>query len=320
MSAPPREPFVVVLNPRAGAGRAGKLVPALERALREAGAAHELIETSGPRDATRLVRDALRRGVRGIAVVGGDGTLGEAAGGFFDERGEPLGQGAWLGALPCGTGGDFRKTLGLPSTGPSGRDLEALVTRMLGAAPRPIDAGWLRYVGHDAKPAERAFLNIASFGVGGLVDQLVNDAPKWMGGTPAFLIGTLRALRRYTAAEVRVSLDGGPARQTRIVNMAVANGRFFGGGMHVAPEAILDDGLFDVVGIETSVRGSLALAGRLYAGKHLGQPGVTHARARVVYAEAVRPDEHVLLDVDGESAGRLPATFEIRPGAILFRG
>lgn len=313
-------PFLLVVNPHAGAGRAEKNLPRLEHALREAGATFDVAHTSRVGHATEIVRDALGRGVRGIAVVGGDGTLSEAVNGFFDGDGQAIAPDAWLGPLSIGTGGDFRKTIGSPSVGMGGSGIEALVTKMLWSKPRRIDVGWLEFVANDGSKAARAFLNIASFGVGGLVDRLVNETPKWMGGTPAFLVGTLRGLRRYSPQEVRVTVDDGRPRELTIVNLAVANGRYFGGGMMIAPNAEIDDGLFDVVGLEMTVRASLRLTASIYAGKHLDQPGVTSQRGAVVRAEPVHPADHVLLDVDGEAPGRLPATFTVRRGALLLRG
>lgn len=315
-----RDPFLLVVNPRAGAGRAEKRLPALSDALHAAGARFDVARTTGPGHATELVREALSSGVRGIGVVGGDGTLNEAVNGFFDAEGRVIDPDAWLGPLSCGTGGDFRKTIGSPDVGLGGRGIDALATRFLWAKPRPIDVGWLEMIANDGTPGRRAFLNITSFGVGGLVDRLVNDAPKWMGGKPAFFLGTMRALARYRSQRVRVQIDDRPARETRIVNLAVANGRFFGGGMKIAPEAEIDDGLFDVVGLEMDVRESFALTARIYQGAHLRERGVTFERGRSVRAEPVDEREHVLLDVDGEAPGRLPATLSVRASAIHLRG
>jgi len=270
--------------------------------------------TRGPGDATRLVREAIAGGVAGVAVVGGDGTLNEAVNGFFDEEGTALETEAWLGPLPCGTGGDFRKTLGVS------RDAAAMVTRMLWSRPRRVDVGWLRYRDHEDRPAARAFVNIASFGIGGLVDEMVNAGPKWMGGTPAFLLGSLRAIRRYRNRKVRVTVDDQPAREAEVLNVAVANGQFFGGGMHVAPTAEIDDGLFDVVGLECgSLVEQTRLAPHLYRGTLLGREGVTHTRGKRVVAEPADWHGPVLVDVDGEAPGALPATFEMREGAVRLR-
>lgn len=307
-------PFLLVVNPRAGAGAASARLPALRRALTDAGARFDVALTDGPRDATRLVREALRSGIGGVAVVGGDGTLNEAVNGFFDQDGTPIAEDAWLGPLPCGTGGDFRRTLGVS------RRTNAMVTRMLWARPRPVDVGWLRYVDPTGQPAHRAFLNIASFGMSGQVVGLVNETPKWMGGTSAFLLGTLRAMTRYRNQRVRIRIDDEAPREERILTVAVANGRFFGGGMHIAPRAEIDDGAFDVVTLTQTPLELLALSGDIYRGAHLERTGVSCVRAQRLFAEPIDPDERVLIDLDGENPGMLPATFELRPGALRLRG
>lgn len=314
-------PFVLVVNPHAGAGRAERRLPALERAMRARGLDYRLALTRQAGDATTLVREALTQGTDGIAVVGGDGTLNEATNGFFHPDGTLVETKAWFGVLSCGTGGDFRKTLSAVNAGNSDAAMEALVDRLISSKVRPIDAGWLEFVGDDGEKRGRAFLNIASFGLGGLVDRQVNRAPKWMGGTGAFLVGSLRAASRYRNQSVRIKVDDELPRQTSIANLAVANGRYFGGGMHIAPRAEIDDGFFDVVGLEdVDFAAQLRLAPHLYAGTLLGKRGVTYTRGKVVVAEPVDPNDHVLLDIDGEAPGRLPARFEIRAGAIRLRG
>jgi diacylglycerol kinase (ATP) len=321
VSAPAVGPFVLVVNPRAGAGRAEARLPALERALRTRGLEYTVALTRETGDATRLVREALAAGTGGIAVVGGDGTLNEAANGFFEKDGTAIRTDAWLGPLSCGTGGDFRKTLAASNAGTSDAAMEELVDRLVASKPRPIDAGWLTFVADDGAAAGRAFLNIASFGMGGLVDRLVNGTPKWMGGTTAFLVGSVRALRRYENQRIRIAVDDQASRETSIMNIAIANGRFFGGGMQIAPRAELDDGFFDVVGLENlSSTDSIRLTPHIYAGTHLGRRGVTYTRGQVVVAEPVRTKDAVLLDIDGEAPGRLPARFEMRRGALKLRG
>lgn len=313
--------FVLVVNPHAGAGRAERRLPALERAMRARKLDYRLALTAKAGDATTLVRDALKGGAEGIAVVGGDGTLNEATNGFFTPEGKLVETKAWLGPISCGTGGDFRKTLAATNAGNSDAAMEALVERLITSTVRPIDAGWLDFIGDDGSKMGRAFINIASFGLGGLVDRLVNDSPKWMGGTGAFLVGALRGAARYRNQKVRITVDGELPRETTIANLAVANGRFFGGGMQIAPRAELDDGLFDVVGLEdVDFLAQMRLTPHLYGGTLLGRRGVTFTRGRVVVAEPVDPSDHVLLDIDGEAPGRLPARFEVRAGALRLRG
>lgn len=314
------EPFVLVVNPHAGAGRVARILPSIESALRARGAEFKTVRTQGSRDATRLVRAALEGGAAGVAVVGGDGTLSEAAGGFFTETGEAFAKHAWLAPISAGTGGDFRKSIRGHNVDHQGNRVAEVINRMLNATPRPIDAGWLEHVDHRGASDRRAFLNIASFGMGGLVDLLVNQSPKWMGGKAAFFAGSLRALVRYRPMSIRVSVDDGPLRETSILNMMVANGQYFGGGMHAAPKAELDDGRFDVVGLENMTkRDAIVGTPALYNGRILDQRKVTYARAQKVYAEPVRKSDAVLLDIDGEAPGKLPATFEMRPSAFLLR-
>lgn len=304
---------VLVVNPTAGAGRAARVLPALEAALREGGLRIATKRTSHAGHATQLVREALAGGAKGIAVVGGDGTLHEATNGFFDDKGAPLAKDAWLAPLSAGTGGDFRKSLGHDE-----EPLEA-ARRLARKEPRAIDVGWLEHVGDDGFPAARVFLNIASFGLGGVVDRLVNEGPKWMGGRAAFLFAAARGAATYKPQRVRVTVDDAPPRESKILNVAVANGQYFGGGMHVAPEAKLDDGLFDVVWMNEAsfVRNALDTP-KLYRGTHLSLPHVALARGTRVHAESV-DGAAVLLDVDGETPGRLPATFTIKKGALLLR-
>ncbi|MCS6797072.1 MAG: diacylglycerol kinase family lipid kinase [Myxococcota bacterium] len=306
--------FLLVVNPRAGAGRAAARLADLQGALREAGAIFETALTRAPGEATALVRAALRRGVSGIAAVGGDGTFNEVVNGFFDDEGRPIRPEAWFGPLPCGTGGDLRRTLGLPA------ETAAMATRLVWSQPRPIDVGWLEFRDAAGSTARRAFVNIASFGVSGLVDRLVNEGPKWIGGRAAFLFATVRALASYRPRRVRLRLDDAEAFERVVVTVAIANGRYFGAGMHIAPEARIDDALFDVVSIEpTTRRDQLRAFPALYGRGILDRPGVRLERARRVLAEPADFEGPIWLDVDGETPGSLPASFELRPAALLLR-
>ena len=164
------------------------------------------------------------------------------------------------------------------------------------------------------------FINIASFGIGGLVDEYVNSTTKIFGGRVSFLIATLRASLRYRTQHASLQLDDQPPRQVAFYSLAVANGKYFGGGMFMAPHALLDDGLFDVITMGPMSLLDILLGGtRIYKGTHLELPQVTSDRARVVKAIPTHPHERVLLDVDGEVPGVLPATFELLPEAILLK-
>lgn len=304
----------LIVNPTAGSGAAGRAAPSVQRALERLGAIVTLGATKEPGDATRLACAARDAQLDCTVVMGGDGTLNEVCQAYIDARGEPL-AGPPLALVPSGTGGDFRKTLGL------GTDPEANVEHLVRSEPRPLDLGILDASVDSGRQVTRAFVNITSFGLGGLTDRIVNGGPKWLGGKSAFFLGTLRALVAYRNAAVRVKVDGKVWLESPVVNVAVANGRFFGGGMQIAPEADPADGLFDVVALGDLTRlQTVALTQRVYAGTHLGQPQITATRGAVVEAEALAPNGEVLIDMDGETPGRLPLRARVARGALWFRG
>jgi diacylglycerol kinase (ATP) len=303
----------VILNPTAGSGAAARKKSAITRALTVSGVVPEVVHTEGPGDAGRLVREARRDGVECVVLVGGDGTLNDAVQGFLESNGN-VASGPDLGLIPSGTGGDFRRTFEL------GDSVDEAAERLLRASPRPLDLGLLSVMGHDGVMVRRAFVNITSFGIGGLTDRIVNSSPKWMGGKAAFFTGTLRAMLVYKNAPVRVRVDGQVWLEAPIFNVALANGRFFGGGMMIAPDADPADGLLEVVALhDQSKLQSALLAQHIYKGTHLGQDGVSVTRGRVVEAEPLASGTEVLVDMDGETPGRLPLRAELSPGALRLR-
>ncbi len=301
---------LVVVNPKSRNGVTGRRWPAFQARLREGLGDCEVEQTRGPRDAVRIAREAVRSGIERIVVVGGDGTASEVVSGIL-EADQPAR--AELALLPFGTGGDLPRTLGVP------RDPDAALAAIASGKIRRLDAGRLRYRDREGRHASTYFLNVASLGLGGLVDELVNAAPKALGGTASFLIGTVRAIARYRSPQVRLSLDGRALFSGRLSLAAAANGRFFGGGMEIAPDAVPDDGLLDVIVIPHMPKARLLTQlPKLYSGRHLGVSGVLHARGRSLEAEA-EPGA-VWLDIDGEPLGSLPAAIEVLPGAIAFVG
>lgn len=307
----------VIVNPRSQNGALGSAWPDLARVVRREWGPFETLMTQAPGDATRLARTALRAGCDLVVAVGGDGTVHEVANGFF-EGDCPIRPGAALGVLPFGTGGDFRRSLGVP------REIAAAARVLFGGTRRAIDVGRLEFAqggrgGARGHRGHRIFVNIASFGIGGEVDRIVNASSKALGGRVSFLLGTARAALRYRNQKVRLVFDGNDdtALTAVINNVAVANGRYFGGGMHIAPGASLDDGKFDVVILGDLTRLDLVLSGRrVYSGTHIGMPKVSHRRAMRLDASPVDPADEVLLDVDGEAPGALPASFTLLPGAL----
>ena len=189
----------VIVNPRAGSGKASAVAGAVAAELTQRGADFDLRETRGPGDAGTQVASAYKDGKTLALLVGGDGTVNEAVQAFVDESGQPV-AGPELGLISAGTGGDFPRTFGRS-------DLETAIERILHRPARRIDHGVLRCRSLDGTEHIQAFANIASFGSTGLVDRTGNRSTKWSGGRAAFLGGTLGAAAKYRCAPLRVFVD-----------------------------------------------------------------------------------------------------------------
>jgi YegS/Rv2252/BmrU family lipid kinase len=308
-----------IVNPNSSHGRTRLHWPKMHLALEAAVGPVEVAFTGAQLAATQLTREALQDGVDLIIAVGGDGTVNEVVNGFFLPPTGPenilVRQGAELTLFTSGSGGDFRKSFDLPL------DIAGQVARIADGVARPIDIGRLDYTDHDGNPASRYFNNIASFGMSGLVSRRVNEAhfTKRINSRFAFFWAALRTLFGYKMARVRLTADDQPPIELSINTAGVCNGRYFGAGMHFAPNAKPDDGLFDVVIMhDMTLRENLADPNAIYRGTHINHPKVLSLTARRLLAEPL-PGPPALLDVDGETPGRLPATFTILPAVLKFR-
>ena len=305
----------VVLNPVAGGGRLKRDWPQVAAALRRHFGEVELRETQASGDAERLALDLAADGFGLVVAAGGDGTASEVADGLLQAADEGCGT-AELALIPCGNGIDFARGLGLP------HDLDALMARIAEAKGRKIDAGRISYVDDHGALASRHFINIASLGLSGATDRAVN-ADKRKGRVSAkalFYWRTVAEFVRYRFQHVRIAIDDGEPVEARMALVAVANGKFFGGGMMVAPDAALDDGQFEIVILRAANKLGLIRDIRLvYGGQHRNHPAITILRGRKVTVEPMSDDDAALVDIDGESPGRIPAVFEMRPGALTLR-
>jgi diacylglycerol kinase (ATP) len=298
---------VFVVNPHSGNGKTGKEWSHIRETAEEILGPFETCRTQGPGDATWMTREHLRNGADRIICVGGDGTLNEVINGFFDERGI-IRTDAALGFVPNGTGCDFCRTFPIPS------GVRASLETIREGHVRKIDLGRIRFRDHQGDMRSRYFHNIASFGLGGEVVDRVNRTSKACGPFVTFIWGTLVSLFAYDKKKIRLTVDDGDERTVDVFNIAVANGRYHGGGMLVAPDAVIDDGLFHV-----TVIGAMSLPlvfwhlPKLYTGKIKSIRQVSMQTGRNVNANS---DQRVLLDIDGEQPGTLPAELEIVPAAI----
>ncbi|MBK6684244.1 MAG: diacylglycerol kinase family lipid kinase [Deltaproteobacteria bacterium] len=307
----------VIVNPKSANGATGRRWPELRAALDRVLSRWDHQFTLGPDDATRLARQAVKDGYEMIVCVGGDGTMNEVVTGLFEEG--PLGiedrlirPGIVLAAVRQGTGGDFARYLGQ-----SGRLPEA-VQHLAGDRTRTADLGLVELTTPEGGRRRRAFLNIASFGLSGVVDQKVNRSTKALGGGASFALGLGRALLSYRPAPVRIRVDGELFHEGPMVTCAVANGQYFGGGMRFAPMAEVDDGRFEIVAQLRSGPKEILNVRDLYSGKIVEWDSARHRSGTVVEAEPLG-DQPVLLDVDGEQPGQLPAKFTLLPQAVRLK-
>ncbi len=321
MSAPvdaPEAPLLIV-NPRAGGGLTGRSFPALHAVAERALGAIDVLYTQSGGHAIELARDAANAGRRTVIAVGGDGTLNEVVNGVLSAKeggAKEGGKATRVGLIGQGTGGDFRRALGLEHR------LDRYLAVIARGAERAVDAGLLTYVDAEGRTRQRYFVNIVSAGLGGLVDRYVAAAGRGLGMKATYAVAGLRALVAAEVGRVRCTSSRDGARETRILDsylLAVCNGRYFGSGMHVAPMASLDDGRFEVVSLMAPSKLAFAqIARRLYTASHLGDPNVTHFGCDEIDLELVNTSvgARFTLDVDGEPLGGLPARVEIRRAAL----
>ncbi|MER8787124.1 diacylglycerol kinase family lipid kinase [Mesorhizobium sp. M0983] len=307
----------VVLNPIAGGGRLKRHWPEVAASLKRHFGDFELRETQAEGDAERLALDLAAIGFELVIAAGGHGTASEVADGLLKAFRES-GRTAELGLLPCGTGIDFARGLGLSN------NVDLTLKRIAEAKPRKVDAGCISYVDDHGALASRHFINIASLGLSGATDRAVNaDRRKGKVSAKAlFYWRTVWEFLRYRFQEVAITIDDGAPVEARMALVAVANGKFFGGGMMIAPDAELNDGEFDIVILRAAGKLKLIWDIRLlYGGRHRNHPAITILRGKKVVVEPLGDVQKnaALIDIDGESPGRIPATFEILPGALTLR-
>lgn len=296
----------LVLNPVSGGGRAQALWLRYESVLREAIGPLEFHPTRRAGHGFELARAAAAAGVRTVYVLGGDGIFSEVISGLVESEAD-----VDVALLPGGSGSDLARGLGLPP------DLPAALQLARETQARATDVGRLRLRRPDGGEAALAFANVASCGLSAYVDRAVNASNKPLGGRVAYAQATLGAFWRFADGPVRVEVDDELVHQGEAWLVAVCNGRYFGAGMCIAPQALADDGLLDVVVLERrGALASLASSWRIYGGRHLGRPGVRAFRGRRALVEPLDGARPMGLDVDGETPGMIPAEFECLAGAV----
>jgi YegS/Rv2252/BmrU family lipid kinase len=306
---------LVIVNPKSAGGATHKRWAETAADFRAHFGAFQVAFTKSHGDGIALAIRGAEQGRKFIIACGGDGTINEVANGILQS-----GADIEFGILPSGTGGDFRRTIGIPND-----TREAGVALRNGVTKR-IDVGRVTFLNHENEQVSRYFLNVSSFGLSASIIERVKSSNivGWipndiLRGKTNFALSTLQEVLGLNFDTVRVKFDDKEERNLNTINFCVCNSRYFGGGMKIAPDAVINDGFFDVVNIGDIKTAKILLnAYKLYGGSHLNLKEVKSTRARKVEVSPMN-NEEIHIEVDGELPGKLPATFEILPNALKVR-
>ena len=293
--------WTIIANPVSGRGRARRTGERVADLLHERGVYVDLMMSGAPGDCERLAREALARGVRQVAACGGDGTVHEVVNGLANSD-------AVLGIVPCGRGNDLVRALGLSS------DVEDVVNTLVHGVDRAIDLG---------KVGDRFFATVASLGFDTAVAQrMQNQGTGFLtralkvGGTVSYGLTVLRTLVGYRSSLVRLRGDFG-VFEGRILLAATANAPFYGSGVKIAPDAMVDDGVLDVCIVADVSRWTvLRMFLSAYSGAHVGHSAVRVVQTRTLQIES---DDPLWIFADGEPMCEIPAKIEVVPGALRVK-
>ena len=280
----------LLCNPSAGGGRAARLLPRAERALRELAVDFHTEVTRDLEHARQLTRRAAQAG-EPVVALGGDGLIGCVVGVLREFPGSVL------GILPGGRGNDTARMLGIP------RDLDAACAVVARGVERDLDIGDVD---------GRSFIGIASLGLDADANRFANTAPAWLGQL-VYVYGVLRALAGWRHARFELQLDDEPLSCTGY-SVAACNSGYYGGGMHLAPDAEIDDGLLDVVLIGAHPKHRMVVTlPKVFRGAHVDHPAVRVLRGAELRVDADRP---LVVYADGDPIGATPATIRVVPRAL----
>ena len=283
--------YFFVLNPVAGRGRARQFIKAIESYEKTLGIEYEIAETKFPGHGETLSADACKKGFNHIISVGGDGTLLEVINGV-------AGEDVCVGIIPCGTGNDFSRSLGLPEK------LNEQLKAIHSGKSKRVDLG---------KANGKYFINVFSFGIDALITQETQKIKKYLPGTFAYVAATIKILMTYRPVEIHMETDE-TVFKGEVMLVAFGNGQYYGGGMKITPEASLDSGDFQVCIVKAlGKRQFIRLFPKVFGGKHIECVEVETSRAKTIKVES---KDRVLLNADGDIVGECPVEICIFPGSI----
>jgi diacylglycerol kinase (ATP) len=307
---------LVIVNPKSAGGSTQDSWAGIASDLRAHFGAYNVAFTKSAGDAAVLAKRGCESGRSFIIACGGDGTINEVANGILQS-----GLDVELGIMPSGTGGDFRRTLEMPQS-----PREA-ARALRDGKTKHIDVGRVTFLSHNDETISRYFLNVSSFGLAASIIERVKStkALDWLPlgsvrGRASFALSTLQEVVGVDFMTVKVKIDGGDEKLLNTINFCVANARYFGGGMKIAPDAKINDGFLDVINIGDIRTAKIILnAYTLYAGTHLDLKEVKSTLAKRIEVSPATKDAEIHLETDGELPGKLPAVFEVVPSALRVR-
>ncbi len=306
METQTKQEWLVVVNPNAGIGKVKRDWNKISDLLDQQGFNYQPVFTKGPRHAIKIVAEEIENGYRKIIAVGGDGTMNEVVNGIFKQKGVPTTD-ITLGMISVGTGNDWVRTFNIP------KDYAGAIRIIKNEKTLLQDAGIVKYY-HCAMEKIRYFINMAGLGFDGLVAKKTNaDKEKGRGNPLVYFINLLASLFSFKSSNTKINVDDREIKD-KIFSIGIGIGQYNGGGMHQAPAALPDDGLFDLTLIKDMSKWSVITSIRkLYNGSI-----ASHKRVETLVGKSIRIEsEHpILLEADGESLGESPFEFQIVPKSV----
>ncbi|MCB1177403.1 MAG: YegS/Rv2252/BmrU family lipid kinase, partial [Leptospiraceae bacterium] len=250
--------------------------------------------------------EACNNSVEKIIVIGGDGTVSETITGVRSTEFSPS-----VGILNLGTGGDFCKTIGVPT------DINLALDKILVGKTISSDIGRIQFIKNDGTPGERNFINITGCGMSGEVVRTINKSKKMFGGF-SYYLASLQNFLSYKNRRLRIVLDDKEEKEFKVVNLAICNGQYFGGGMQISPESQISDGYLNIVVVgDWGYFAKIIHSGKLYNGSILSVSEVYSFKAKkikVIPLDSEPPFTYI--DNDGEDIGYIPLEAEVIPGCV----
>lgn len=265
-------------------------------------------ETQHAGHATELTQQALAGGAKYVIAVGGDGLLNEVANGYMNSS-DDIRKQAVLGVFPQGTGNDFCKTVGIRA------DVQQLSGLLQHNSVKPADICHIRFRDVNHSPAERYFINIADIGIGGYVSQRVNRSSKLLGSKLSYMKAIILTFLDYRHRSVRISAENF-SWEGKVLLVVMANGKYFGSGLCIAPQAEVQDGKLQVVLLaNVSLLDYLKHQGEVRRGEIINHPEVKYLQTSYCRIE---PLEECTIDMDGEFAGYGPVEARVISKGVRF--